>query len=355
MVVDEKYMHRCIQLALHGKGNTAPNPMVGAVIVSNNKIIGEGYHRQYGNPHAEVNAINSVKDKSLLKDSTIYVSLEPCSHYGKTPPCAQLIIDSQIPRVVIGCLDPYPKVSGRGVEMLRQAGIEVITGVLNKDVSALNKEFFNAQLKNRPYIYLKWAQSRDGFIDRLRTNEKDIKPTIISNSYTQMLVHKKRSEVQAIMIGTNTALKDNPSLTTRLWNGKNPVRVILDRQNRIPKDYTIFDGKVETLIFTEAITHENEINNVTYIPINFDDDLLSNIFFELNRRKINSVLVEGGRVLLQSLIDNGLWDEAFIETGYIDIGKGILAPKIHADAEIETISRNKYGYSVRVTNLRISN
>lgn len=355
MIVDEKYMHRCIQLALNGKGNTAPNPMVGAVIVHNNKIIGEGYHRRYGDAHAEVNAINSVKDKSLLKDSTIYVSLEPCSHYGKTPPCAQLIIDSQIPRVAIGCLDPYPRVSGRGVEMLRNAGIEVVTGILNEEAIALNKEFITAQLKNRPYIYLKWAQSRDGFIDRLRIDENDIKPTIISNSYTQMLVHKKRSEVQAIMIGTNTALKDNPSLTTRLWNGKNPVRVILDRQNRIPENYTIFDGKVETLIFTEAITHENEINNVTYIPVIFDDELLSNIFLELNRRKINSILIEGGQFLLQSLIDKGLWDEAFIETGNIDISKGIRAPKIHVDASFETTSCNKHGYSVRVTNLGISN
>lgn len=355
MIVDEKYMHRCIQLALNGKGNTAPNPMVGAVVVHNDKIIGEGYHRQYGEAHAEVNAINSVKDKSLLKESTIYVSLEPCSHYGKTPPCAQLIINSQIPRVVIACLDPYPKVSGKGVEMLRNAGIEVTTGILNKEAIALNKEFITAQLKNRPYIYLKWAQSRDGFIDRLRTDDNDIKPTIISNSYTQMLVHKKRSEVQAIMVGTNTAIKDNPSLTTRFWNGKNPVRVILDRKNRIPKDYTIFDGKVETLIFTEVITHENEINNVSYIPVIFDDDLLSNIFLELNKRKINSILIEGGQFLLQSLIDKGLWDEAFIETGKIDIGKGIQAPKIQANAKFETISCNKYGYSVRVTNLRISN
>lgn len=328
MTIDEKYIHRCLQLALNGKGYVSPNPMVGAVVVHNGKIIGEGYHRQYGQAHAEVNAINSVKDKSLLKDSTIYVSLEPCSHYGKTPPCSQLIIDSQIPRVVVACLDPFPAVAGRGIEMLRKAGIDVTVGVLEYLAKQLNKEFITAQTKNRPYIYLKWAQSQDGFIDRERTPGTKAQPTPISGDFTKMIVHKLRSEVSSIMVGTNTVINDNPSLTTRLWAGRNPIRVTIDRKGRIPKNFTLFDGNVKTLVFTESVTHEISNNNVTYIPMDFDSGLLPHIFAELRRRNINSVLIEGGQQLLQGIIDHHLWDEAYIETAPIFFEKGVPSPLI---------------------------
>jgi len=327
MAIDEKYMFRCLQLAQNGRGFVSPNPMVGAVIVHNGSIIGEGFHRQYGKAHAEVNAINSVRDKSLLKESTIYVSLEPCSHHGKTPPCAQLIIDSCIPRAIIACLDPYSAVSGRGIKMLQEAGTEVTVGVLEKEAWSLNKEFFTAQTKSRPYIYLKWAQTQDGFIDRERCEGGKPQPTPISDDFSRMLVHKKRSEVSAIMIGTNTAVNDNPSLTTRYWYGKNPVRVVLDRQGRIPADYTIFDGKVETIVFTEK-TRTTSAKNLTFVQVAFDDCLLETIFLILRTRKINSVLIEGGRELLQSLIDKQLWDEAYIETSSIVFGKGVKAPVI---------------------------
>lgn len=328
MIVDEKYMRRCLQLAQNGKGFVSPNPMVGAVIVHGDKIIGEGYHRIYGKPHAEVNAINSVKDKALLKESTIYVSLEPCSHYGKTPPCAQLIIDSGIPRVVVACLDPYPAVSGRGMKMLQNAGVEVTLGVLEKEALELNKEFFTVQSKKRPYIYLKWAQTQDGFIDIARDENLIPQPTPISNEFTKMLVHKERSEVSAIMIGTNTAIKDNPSLTTRLWYGKNPIRIVLDRKGRIPTDYTLFDGKVETIIFTENLK-DSSSENVIYHQVRFDEYLLENILSFLQTRQISSVLVEGGRELLQSFIDKSLWDEAFVETSNVNFKGGIKAPNIN--------------------------
>lgn len=326
MNVDNKYMYRCLQLALNGNGFVAPNPMVGAVIVYNDQIIGEGYHRQYGKAHAEVNAINSVKNKTLLKESTIYVSLEPCSHYGKTPPCAQLIIDSGIPRVVVACLDPYPSVSGRGIKMLQDAGIEVTVGVLEEEARYLNKEFFTAQIKDRPYVYLKWAQTKDSFIDKKRIEGETPCPTPISNDFMKMLVHKKRAEVSAIMIGTNTAVNDNPSLTTRFWYGKHPIRIILDRQGRIPSGYNIFDSSVETIVFTEV--KKAPLKNVTFINLDFDDNLFKNIFGELRKRKINSILVEGGKELLKSFIEKGLWDEAYIETSDSVFKEGVEAPFI---------------------------
>ncbi|MDR1883096.1 MAG: bifunctional diaminohydroxyphosphoribosylaminopyrimidine deaminase/5-amino-6-(5-phosphoribosylamino)uracil reductase RibD [Prevotella sp.] len=328
MTVEEKYMYRCLQLAQNGKEFTSPNPAVGAVIVHKSKIIGEGYHRRYGDAHAEVNAVNSVQDKSLLKDSTIYVSLEPCSHYGKTPPCAQLVIDSEIPKVVVACTDPFPAVSGRGIKMMRDAGIDVTTGVLEKEARTLNKEFFTAQTKNRPYIYLKWAQTQDGFIDKERNAGEKPRPTPVSNDFSRMLTHKKRAEVDAIMIGTNTAVNDNPSLTTRYWYGKNPVRIVLDRQGRIPSAYRLFDGEVKTIIFTEKDLYEKESENVIYIRTVFNESLFENIFSILKSREIGSILVEGGRALLQSLINKRLWDEAYIETSTVCFGKGVKAPEI---------------------------
>jgi diaminohydroxyphosphoribosylaminopyrimidine deaminase/5-amino-6-(5-phosphoribosylamino)uracil reductase len=340
MTRDEKYMYRCLQLALNGKGFVAPNPMVGAVVVHNNRIIGEGFHRQYGEAHAEVNAIANVKDKSLLKEATIYVSLEPCSHYGKTPPCAQLIIDNKIQRVVIACEDPYPAVSGRGIRMMREAGIDVEVGVLKTEAQQLNKEFITLQTKGRPYIYLKWAQTKDGFIDKKRIETDKPVATPISNSFTKMLVHKKRAETASIMIGTNTAINDNPALTTRLWYGKNPVRIIIDRNARIPKDYNIFDQKVETLIYTQEPAPQLLSENIEYISVNFNDNLLENICSNLKNRKINSVLVEGGQFLLQSFIDKGIWDEAYIEIANIEFGQGIKAPTINGTVIKEHLPGN---------------
>lgn len=325
MSSDEKYMQRCLQLAVKGRGQVSPNPMVGAVIVYNDKIIGEGYHRCYGQAHAEVNAINSVKDKSLLSESTVYVSLEPCAHYGKTPPCAQLLIDCKVTRVVIGSRDPFPSVSGRGIEMLHNAGTDIKLGVLESEAKELNREFFTRQQKNRPYVYLKWAESRDGFIDRDRNSNQE-EPTLISNDFTRVLVHKERSEIDAIMVGTNTALKDNPSLTTRLWSGKNPVRIVLDRNRQISTHINLMNNDAPTWIFTERANFVENSGAVTFIPVRFDHDLLKNILIILSERKINSLLIEGGRQLLQSFIDQGKWDRAFVEFGDIVIGEGVKAP-----------------------------
>lgn len=344
MTLDEKYMYRCLQLALNGKRNVSPNPMVGAVVVCDGRIIGEGYHCKYGEAHAEVNAINNVKDKSLLKHSTLYVSLEPCSHHGKTPPCAQLIIDSAIPRVVVAILDPYPVVSGKGVHMLKKAGVDVTMGILEQEAWMLNKEFFVAQTKDRPYIYLKWAQTQDGFIDKERGSKEVPQPTPISNNFSRMIVHKKRAEVSAIMIGTNTAINDNPSLTTRFWYGKDPVRIVIDRKGRIPSGYNIFDGKVQTIIFTEQEVNKSVSENTTFINVIFNDNLFENIFFILKKNGINSILIEGGCKLLQSLIDTGLWDEAYIETSCVVFGRGLKAPIITG----RTLSEKNWGCSRHV-------
>lgn len=326
---DQKYMYRCLQLARKGLRHVSPNPMVGAVIVCNGKIIGEGYHRCCGLGHAEVNAIASVKDKSKLSQSTMYVSLEPCSHYGKTPPCADLIVSYGIPRVVIASLDPYPAVSGRGVAKLRKAGITVEIGILEKEALELNKAFMTVQSKKRRYIYLKWAQSKDGFIAR-KNEAGEVLPTPISNSFTQLLVHKKRAESDAIMIGTNTAVTDNPQLSTRLWAGKNPVRIVFDRSARIPKTNHIFDHTIPTIVFTEVIEEEKAENNLSFIPVKFDKELLKNVFSQLAEKDITSVMVEGGSILLQNLIDQGLWDEAFVEVSDSELFSGVKSPHIVA-------------------------
>lgn len=321
--VDNKYMARCISLARCGAGNVAPNPMVGAVVVHRGKVIGEGYHRKYGEAHAEVNAIASVKDESLLKESTIYVSLEPCSHYGKTPPCAELIIKKQIPRVVVGCLDPFPEVSGRGVRMLREAGVEVVTGVMEKEAWELNREFMTFQQLKRPFVYLKWAQSADGFIDSLRA-DANVPAVVFSSAETRRRVHRLRANVAAIMVGTQTALLDNPSLTVRHWEGKSPVRVVLDRTLRIPAHYHLLDGTVKTLVFTatDAVSREN----VEYIKIDFARSVLPQVMDELYARKLNSLMVEGGAMLLDAFIREGLWDEMLVETAPVRLGSGIKAP-----------------------------
>ena len=318
-----KYISRCLQLAELGAGYVAPNPMVGAVLVCDDKIIGEGYHRHYGEAHAEPNAINSVKDKDLLKQSTLYVNLEPCSHYGKTPPCADLIVSSGIPRVVIGTLDPNPKVAGRGVEILRKAGVEVVVGVLEVECRELNKRFFIFQEQKRPYVLLKWAQTQDGFMDRVRTTVTE-PPLQISNSITRQLTHKMRSENQSILVGANTVLLDNPSLTVRNWSGKSPVRIGIDRQRRIPDDFNLLDGSISTIIFTE----KDEVNklHVEFVKIDFSTNSVKNILNEIYKRNIHSVLVEGGPTILNSFIESGLWDEANIEIAPLRIAEGMAAP-----------------------------
>lgn len=320
---EEKYMRRCIELARNGQNNVAPNPMVGAVIVCDGRIIGEGYHIRCGEAHAEVNAIRSVKNESLLRRATIYVSLEPCSHYGKTPPCADLIIEKQIPRIVIGCQDPFSEVAGRGIQKLRDAGREVKVGVLEKECRHLIRRFITFNTLHRPYITLKWAESADRFIDKERT---DGQPVILSSPLTAMLVHKKRAEADAIMVGRRTALLDNPSLTVRNWYGRNPIRIVLDRTLSLPSDLQLFDGSVPTLIFTEREHPDKE--NVTYIKLDFSRQLLAQIMEELYRRKVQSLLVEGGSQLLQSFIDNDLWDEAYVEKCPYRLSSGVKAPEI---------------------------
>ena len=320
---EEKYMRRCIELAKNGLCNVAPNPMVGAVIVCDGRIIGEGYHVRCGEAHAEVNAIRSVKDESLLKRSTIYVSLEPCSHYGKTPPCADLIIEKQIPRIVIGCRDPFSKVAGRGIQKLQNAGREVIVGVLEEECLHLIRRFITFNTLRRPFITLKWAESADRFIDIERI---DGNPVLLSSPLTSMLVHKKRAENTAIMVGRRTALLDNPSLTVRNWYGRNPIRIVLDRNLSLPNDLQIFNGEVPTLVFTEK-EHPEE-KSVSYITIDFAHNPLNQIMEELYQRNIQSLLVEGGSQLLQSFIDNELWDEAYIEKCPKRLYSGVKAPEI---------------------------
>ena len=340
----EKYMQRCLNLAKNGLGNTYANPMVGSVIVCNDKIIGEGFHHKAGEPHAEVNAVNSVKDKSLLAESTLYVNLEPCAHYGKTPPCALLIKESKIPRVVIGCTDTFSEVAGKGIEMLQNAGVEVIVGVLEEESKELNKRFFTFHEKKRPYVILKWAQTLDGFIDIDRTEKNYGQPTWITNDFAKKLVHKWRSEEQAILVGTNTAIKDNPSLTTREWTGNSPVRVLIDRQRRVPESHNLLDGKVETMVFTERNVKDK--SNIRFVNIDFKTDFVPEILKELHKAKLQSVIIEGGRQVLQSFIDVNLWDEARVFIGNKMFRGGVEAPALKAEivAEEEVGNSKLFNY-----------
>lgn len=330
---DEFYIKRCIELAEKGLGYTAPNPLAGCVIVHDGNIIGEGYHHEFGGPHAEVNAINSVPDKSLLKKSVLYVNLEPCSHFGKTPPCADLIIKMNIPEVVIGTKDPNIIVKGKGIKKLSDAGIKVKSGVLESSCMELNKRFFTFHQKKRPFIILKWAMTSDGFIDMERKNGEMPRVKWITNEKLRPLVHKWRSEEQAIMAGTNTVLLDNPELTSRFCNGKNPVRIVLDQKLRLPETLHVFDGNVKTIVFTGLSKKSN--SNAEYITINFSKNIVQQICDELYIRNIQSVIVEGGTMLLQTFIDSGIWDEARVFTGSIEFGKGVKAPVLSAKANEE--------------------
>lgn len=341
MTKDEKYIARCIQLAKNGLCNAAPNPMVGAVIVHNDTIIGEGYHIRCGEAHAEVNAVRSVKDKSLLKESTIYVSLEPCSHHGKTPPCADLIINKGIPRVVVGCQDPFSLVAGRGIAKLREAGIEVKVGVLEEECRQLIRRFVTFNTLRRPFITLKWAESADGFIDLHRTEGH---PYIFSSPLSSMLVHKRRAEHSAILVGRRTALLDNPSLTTRNWYGKNPVRMVIDKDLALPKHLALFDGSVRTLVFTQREDTSNR-PNVEHIRLDFKIDILPQIMEVLYKEKLQSLMVEGGSILLQSFIDAGCWDEAYIEQSDAHLKDGVKAPSF--SPEYDFLTFRKFGKEIK--------
>lgn len=315
-------MHRCLELAKLGAGHVAPNPMVGAVLVHEGRIIGEGWHKEYGKAHAEVNCINAVQeeDRQFISQSILYVSLEPCAHHGKTPPCADLIIRHKIPKVVIGCRDPFKEVDGKGIEKLKAAGIEVETAVLEEECRELNKRFFTFHKKQRSFIILKWAQTADGFIAG-----DDSKRILISNEFSNRLVHKWRSEEAAIMVGTNTALRDDPALTTRLWPGPSPVRLVIDMNLRLPGSLKVFDGSERTIVFNTI--KEDEKPNLSFIKLDKEKQFVPQLMDVLYRLQLQSVLVEGGAALLQTFIESGVWDEArVIVNGELSIGNGLPAP-----------------------------
>ncbi len=328
-VEHKKYLKRSLQLASNGEGNTYPNPLVGSVIVYDGKIIGEGFHWKAGEPHAEVNAINSVKDKPLLSKSTLYVNLEPCAHFGKTPPCSLLIIDHKIPKVIIGCVDSFSEVSGKGIEMMRNAGIDVITGVLEKESRLINRRFFTFHEKKRPYVILKWAQTIDGFIDIERKTTSTAKPTWITNEWARRAVHKQRGIEQAVLVGTNTALMDNPSLTLRDWDGNPPTRIVIDRQLKLPVKLNLFMGKAKTIVLNE-IKNEQE-DNITYLKTNLQDDAADNILTALYDNHLQSVIIEGGSTTLNLFLKSGLWDEAHVYIGNKLFKIGVKAPETEGD------------------------
>ncbi|WP_053972985.1 bifunctional diaminohydroxyphosphoribosylaminopyrimidine deaminase/5-amino-6-(5-phosphoribosylamino)uracil reductase RibD [Polaribacter dokdonensis] len=322
----EVYIKRCLQIAKNGLGTTRPNPSVGAVIVHNNKIIAEGFTSNYGSNHAEVNAITAVLDKSLLKEATIYVTLEPCSHFGKTPPCADLIVKHNFKKVVIGTLDTNSMVAGKGVERLKNAGIEVIVGVLEEECKKHHKRFFTNQNKKRPYTILKWAESQDGFI---APNYKEKQqPVWISNQYSQQIVHKLRSKEHAILVGTNTVIADNPKLNVRSWTGNNPTRVVLDNHLRLPKSLHVFDNSVKTIFITDKNTDANsKQENMVFEKIDFQNNVAKQIISILQKHKIQSLIVEGGAKTLQTFIDENLWDEAMVFVGDVELKEGVKGPE----------------------------
>ncbi len=338
-------MQRCLQLAQLGAGKVAPNPLVGAVLVYENRIIGEGYHRQYGQAHAEVNCINNVsaEDRPLIGRSTLYVSLEPCAHFGKTPPCADLLIKMQIPKVVIGCRDSYKEVDGKGIEKLKMAGIKVVVDILEKEAQQLNKRFFTFHKKKRPYIILKWAQSSN-----CKTANADLSRVQISNDFTNRLVHRWRSEEAAIMVGTKTALHDDPSLNSRLWAGNDPVRIVIDKRLAIPAASKLLADGGKTILFNE-IKNSDE-GNLHYRKLAGNTAILKDIMSVLFEMNIQSVLVEGGTLLLQSFIDEGLWDEARVITNNaLVISNGRAAPELKGQSQLkcETIFSDSIQYYTR--------
>jgi len=349
-------MHRCLQLAISGAGNVAPNPMVGAVLVYGGNIIGEGYHKQFGGPHAEVNCINSVAeaDKDLIEKSTLYVSLEPCSHFGKTPPCTDLVISNKIPEVVIGCRDSFAAVDarlndtvgqGKGIERLMAAGIQVRVGILEKECRELNRRFFTFHEKKRPHIILKWAQSSDG-----KMGARGADRVYISNEITNRLVHKWRTEEAAILVGTNTALLDDPALTARLWPGKDPVRLVIDKELKLPGHLKLFDRRVKTIVFNYI--KQSATENLVYHRLNKEEGIPVQILSALYNMQLQSVMVEGGAKLLQSFIDEGFWDEAKVITNSaLIIGDGLPAPLLKNEIVLaeEQINDDHIVYFKRAT------
>ena len=346
MTLTRQYMERCLELAALGLGNVAPNPMVGSVIVYKDKIIGEGYHKMYGMPHAEVNAIESVKNKELLKESTLYVSLEPCCHFGKTPPCTDLIIQYQIPHVVIASIDSYDAVAGKGISRLRNNRIKVEVGLMRQQAMALNKRFFTFHEKKRPYIILKWAQTADALIDIERLPGTPARPTWITSEKLRMLVHKWRTEEQAIMVGTITALKDNPRLNVRDWSGKQPTRIVLDENLTLSKSLNLFDNSQYTLVFNQL---KNETKGRTeWIRTDFANTaFLKNVLDILKDKGIQSIIIEGGQKLLNAFIIQDLWDEARVFQGSKFFIKGLRAPVLPHDNFSQEIIGNELLYWIK--------
>lgn len=323
-----QFMRRALELAEWGRGCVSPNPLVGCVIVHEDRIIGEGWHREYGGPHAEVNAVNSVENQALLSESTVYVTLEPCAHWGKTPPCANLLVEKKVKKVVIAATDSNPLVGGRGIEILKNAGIEVETGILEKDARWQNRRFFTQIEKQRPYVILKWAQTQDGFVAKENFDSK-----WISNSHSRQLVHKWRAEEDAILVGKNTAAYDNPRLDVRDWVGKNPIRVVLDSKLELSSEVNLFDQSIPTLVFN-ALKSDNK-DNLAWIKL--PEITPETVLKELHSRKIQSLIVEGGSQVIHQFIQSGLWDEARIFTAPTQFRRGISAPRLNQNPS-ETLS-----------------
>lgn len=334
MTSDEQFIKRCFDLALNGIGFVSPNPLVGCVITHNNKIIGEGWHKKYGGPHAEVNAVASVTDKTLLSSSTVYVNLEPCSHHGKTPPCADMLVEHQVKKVVISNIDTNKLVGGKGIEKLRNAGIEVVTGVLEQEGRHLNRRFFTYMEQQRPYIILKWAQTSDGFISRRGSRDQ------ISNELSQKLVHRWRSEEDAFLVGTETAAIDNPRLNVREWTGRDPVRVVIDRNLRLDRSLHLFDGSQRTIIYNQ-IKDEGD-----YVKFNNVIDIIADLY----KKKIQSLVVEGGATTLNLFIEAGLWDEARVFVSDLEFHDGIKAPVIGSKPVVDNIKNDRL---LRYQNLNV--
>jgi diaminohydroxyphosphoribosylaminopyrimidine deaminase / 5-amino-6-(5-phosphoribosylamino)uracil reductase len=341
---DELYMRRALELARRGQGAVSPNPMVGCVIVHDEQIIGEGWHMLYGGPHAEVNAIRNVQDKQLLPESTVYVTLEPCSHFGKTPPCADLLMENKVKKVVICNLDTNPLVAGKGVAKLQKAGIEVVSGVLEAEGRKLNKRFFTFMEQKRPYIILKWAETADGFVARENFDSK-----WISNAFSRQMVHRLRAEEDAILVGTRTAEYDNPQLNVRNWSGKNPLRLVIDKQLRLSPKLKLFDGTLPTICYNLHKTEEKAGYSLVALP---EEVFLESLLSDLYQRKVQSLIVEGGSTLLKAFIEKGLWDEAMIFKAPVTFGKGIQAPLLRGTLvdEKRILDNSLFNYELRITN-----
>jgi diaminohydroxyphosphoribosylaminopyrimidine deaminase / 5-amino-6-(5-phosphoribosylamino)uracil reductase len=329
---EEQYMRRAFQLARNGLGTVSSNPMVGCVIVKDSKVIGEGWHQKYGEAHAEVNAVASVKDKTLLEGSSVYVNLEPCSHFGKTPPCADLLVREKVKKVVISNVDSNPLVSGQGIKKLRDNGIEVITGVCERDGRELNKRFFTFVEKKRPYIILKWAQTSDGFIARDNYDSK-----WISNEFSRQLVHKWRTEEDAVLVGTNTARQDNPLLNVRHWSGRNPTRIVIDRYLKLPETLNLFDGSQSTICYNTK--RQSEGSQTIFAQIT-EKDFIQRMLTDLYIRKIQSIIIEGGSETLRAFIELNLWDEARVFTSPQEFRAGIKGPVLSVLHKVEEKIQN---------------